>query len=133
MKKFFSAIVVMALAISFCTACKKNKVAPEPSLMVETTPANKSNNLNLLGPDFPLTVEITSTIPAKGVKIEVAATKEGAADPAFFTATGTSTAPQNNYTITGTPSGLTCVVTVTVTSVSQASNKWVGSYRYSKK
>ena len=91
-------------------------MAPEPSLIVEITPANKSNNLNLLGPDFPLTVEITSTIPAKGVKIEVAATKEGSADPAFFTATSTSsTAPQNNYTITNTPGGVTCVVTVNVT------------------
>jgi hypothetical protein len=133
MKKFVSAILLIALAIGFCTACKKNKVAPEPSLFVTTTPANKSNNLNLLGPDFPLTVEITSAIPAKGVKIEVAATKEGSSDPAFFTATSTSTAPQNNYTITNTPSGNICVVTVTVTSVSQASNKWVGSYRYSKK
>lgn len=128
-------VVACIMALLVCTAffsCKKSKTEAEPVLTVETTPANKSNNLNILGPDFPLKVEITSVMPAKGVKIDVTAAPEGSAT-AFFTATSNSTAPQNNYTITNTPNAATCVVTITVTSLSTASRVWTGTYRYSKK
>ena len=115
------------------TACKKSSTVSEAGLVAETTPANNSNNLNILGPDFPLKVEITSAMPPQGVKIEIVAKKEGSADPAFFSSTNNSTAPQNNYTITNTPAGVTCVVNVTVTSLTKSNNVWAGSYRYSKK
>ena len=128
-------VIACIMAIAVCTvavSCKKSKADAEPILTVETTPANKSNNLNVLGPNFPLTVEITSVMPAKGVKIEVTATPEGGLTP-FFTATSNSSAPQNNYSITNTPNGTTCVVSVTVTSLSTATSVWKGTYRYSKK
>jgi len=134
MKKNVWAIVMFALVIAAVASCKKKTTAPtEANLVVQTTPANQSNNLNILGPDFPLKVEITSAMPPNGVKIEVSANKDGSSDPAFFTATNNTSAPQNNYTITNTPSGVTCVVNITVTSLTQASNVWKGSYRYSKK
>lgn len=124
--------MLAAFAVLAIASCKKSKADSEPILTVETTPANKSNNLNILGPDFPLKVEITSAMPASGVKIEVTAAPEGSATT-FFTATGNSTAQQNNYAISNTPSGLTCVVNITVSSLSQPTNVWRGTYRYSKK
>jgi cell division septation protein DedD len=133
MKKIVLAIILVALAAVAMPSCKKKKTDTEAGLIVEITPANKSNNLNLLGPDFPLKIEITSVMPPSGIKIEISVIKEGSSDPAFFTASNNSTAPQNNYTITGTPSGVTCVVNITVTSLSMPTNKWVGTYRYSKK
>jgi hypothetical protein len=135
MKKIAFALLMAALVFTVLPSCKKSSTPAnnEAGLVVETTPANKSNNLNILGPDFPLKVEIKSTMPASGVKIEIAASKDGSSDPAFFTATNNTTAPQNNYTITNTPSGVTCVVNITVTSLSKPSNVWMGNYRYSKK
>lgn len=133
MKKIIPAIIIAAVAFVTMPSCKKSTANTEAGLVVETTPANKSNNLNILGPDFPLKVEITSVMPPSGVKIDVSASKDGSSDPAFFTASNNSTAQQNNYTITNTPSGFTCVVNVTVTSLSQSTNVWKGTYRYSKK
>ena len=133
MKKTAFALLMVALAFVALPACKKSSANNETGLIAQTTPANQSNNLNILGPNFPLKVEITSTMPPSGVKIVVTAAKDGSSDPAFFTATNTTTAPQNNYTITNTPSGVTCVVTVTITSLTKTSNVWTGSYRYSMK
>ncbi len=124
---------MVSLVFTLASSCKKNDSNPEAGLAVETTPANNSNNLNILGPDFPLKVEITSTMPPNGVKIAITAKKDGSADPAFFTSTNNSSAPQNNYTITNTPSGVTCVVSITVTSLTKSDNVWMGTYRYSKK
>ncbi len=133
MKRTAFALLMIALAFVALPACKKSSGTSEAGLVAQTTPANQSNNLNILGPDFPLKVEITSAMPANGVKIVISAAKDGSADPAFFTATNNTTAPQNNYTITNTPSGVTCVVTITITSLTKSSNVWAGSYRYSMK
>ena len=133
MKKAFVFCIICFSGVVLFTACKKNSEVAEAGLVAQTTPANNSNNLNILGPDFPLKVEITSTMPPQGVKIDITAKKEGSADPAFYSNTNNSSAPQNNYTITNTPSGVTCVVTVTVTSLTKSNNVWMGSYRYSKK
>jgi len=132
MKKIALAFVMVALVAIAISSCKKSSATTEAYLTIETTPANKSNNLNILGPDFPLKVEITSVMPASGIKILVTASPEGSSTP-FFTATNNSTAPENNYTITGTPDGTTCVVNITVTSLNSPTNVWSGTYRYSKK
>jgi hypothetical protein len=133
MKKIVFASIMATLVFAALPSCKKSTAVNEAGLVVETTPANKSNNLNILGPDFPLKVEITSAIPASGAKIEITANVEGSAAPAFFTATNNSSAPQNNYTITNTPNGVVCVVNITVSSLSKSTNVWKGTYRYSKK
>jgi hypothetical protein len=133
MKKITFVLLFAVSCFTVFTACKKSNGATEAGVVAETTPANNSNNLNLLGPDFPLKVEITSAMPPQGVKIEITAKKESSADPAFFSSTNNSTAPQNNYTITNTPAGVTCVVTITVTSLTKSNNVWMGTYRYSKK
>src|SRR5450432_956877 len=120
MKKIVFALFMAALVFAVLPSCKKSSTTNEAGLTAETTPANNSNNLNILGPDFPLKVEITSAMPPSGVKIVISAKKDGSADPAFFTSTNNTTAPQNNYTITNTPSGVTCVVSVTITSLTKS-------------
>ncbi|MEO6316003.1 MAG: hypothetical protein ABIU63_07080 [Chitinophagaceae bacterium] len=133
MKKIALAFVLAAVVCTALISCKKSQAATEPILSVETTPANKSNNLNVLGPDFPVRVEITSGMPANGVRIDITANTEGAAMPFFTSSTTHTEAPQNNYIITGTPDGVTCVVSIMVTSLTKTSNVWKGEYRYSKK
>jgi hypothetical protein len=133
MKKSSFGLLMLAIVLFVSPACKKSSGPTEANLVVVTTPVNGSNNLNVLGPDFPLKIEITSTMPPSGVKIAVTASIDGTANSNFFTASNTSTAPVNNYTITNTPSSVTCVVNITVTSVSKPSNVWIGAYRYSKK
>ena len=82
--------------------------------------------------DFPLTVSITSTMPPQGVTIDVKAAPDGTTNN-FFTETRSSTTPNNNFTITGTPTGVICVTTVTVTSKTKATNTVTLSYRYTRK
>ena len=82
--------------------------------------------------DFPLTVSITSTMPPQGVTIDVKAAPDGSTTN-FFTDSKSSTAANNNFTITGTPTGVVCVTTVTVTSKSKATNTVTLSYRYTRK
>jgi len=133
MKKTSFGLLLLAIVLFISPACKKSSGPTESNLVVVTTPANASNNLNILGPDFPLKIEITSTMPPSGVKITVNASIDGQANSTFFTATNNSTAQVNNYSITNTPSSVTCVVNITVTSISKSSNVWTGAYRYSKK
>lgn len=133
MKRITLALSIIILALIALPSCKKSNAKSEAGLVAETTPANNSNNLNILGPDFPLKIEITSAMPANGVKIQVTATQDGSANAPFFTTTNNTTAPQNNYTITNTPAGVTCLVNITITSLTKSSNQWMGSYRYSMK
>jgi len=74
-------------------------------------------------------------VPAVGVSIVVNARPETPAGaPIFFTQThATVTNTTDNFTITGTPTGVICVVDITITSKNCSTNKWTGSYRYSKK
>ena len=84
--------------------------------------------------DFPLTVSITSTMPAQGVTIDVSAKKDdGSGAAPFFSESRSSTSANNNFTITGTPTGVVCLTTVTVTSKSKATNTVTLTYRYSRK
>lgn len=133
MKRIAFVLFLIVPVFAILSSCKKSNTNNEAGLVAETTPANNSNNLNILGPDFPLKIEITSAMPANGVKIEVTAKQDGSANPAFFTASNNTTAPENNYTINNTPAGVTCVVNITITSLTKSSNVWMGSYRYSEK
>lgn len=82
--------------------------------------------------NFPLTVSITSAMPPQGVTIDVKAAPDGSTSN-FFTDSRSSTAANNDFTITNTPTGVVCVVTVTVTSKTKATNTVTLSYRYSRK
>lgn len=104
----------------------------EANLVITTNPPANSTQAAAPQADFPLTVSITSTMPAQGVTIDVKAAPDGSTTN-FFTESRSSTSANNNFTITGTPIGPVCVVTVTVTSKSKPSNVATASYRYSRK
>jgi hypothetical protein len=136
MKKIIATLLIVAIALAIIPSCSKGGDGGgnnEANLDITITPANGSNEAPAVGPDFPLKVEVKSTMPASGVKIDISAKKDGSADPAFFTKSQNSTTAVNNFSITGTPATVTCVVTVTVTSITKSSNTWTGTYRYSKK
>jgi hypothetical protein len=137
MKKITVVLLIAAIAFVLTPSCGKSSGGDsgnnETNLAVEITPVNGSTEAPAVGPNFPLKVEVKSTMPPSGVKIEISAKKDGTTDPAFFTSANNATTAQNNYSITNTPATVICVVTVTVTSLSKPTNTWTGSYRYSKK
>ena len=104
----------------------------EANLAVTLNPPVNSSQPAAPQTDFPLTVSITSAMPSQGVTIDVKAAPDGSTTNFFTQSTPTSSA-NTNFTITGTPLGVVCVTTVTVTSRSKATNTWTGSYRYSRK
>ena len=104
----------------------------EANLAVTLNPPAGSTQPAAPQTDFPLTVSITSTMPAQGVTIDVKAAPDGTSTN-FFTETRSSTTPNNNFTITGTPTGVVCMTTVTVTSKTKATNTVTLSYRYTRK
>jgi hypothetical protein len=104
----------------------------EANLVVTLNPPAGSTQPAAPQTDFPLTVSITSTMPSQGVTIDVKAAPDGTTTN-FFTETRSSTTANNNFTITGTPTGVVCVTTVTVTSKTKATNTVTLSYRYTRK
>jgi hypothetical protein len=104
----------------------------EANLAVTLNPPAGSTQPAAPQVDFPLTVSITSTMPSQGVTIDVKAAPDGSTTN-FFTESRSSTTPNNNFTITGTPTGVVCVTTVTVTSKTKATNTVTLSYRYTRK
>jgi hypothetical protein len=105
----------------------------EPALNVELNPAASSNQAPAPGPDFPLTVTIKSTLPSSGVKIDVVARQDVAGSTPFFSQSINSTTSINTFNITNSPRNVTLRAEVTVTSLSSSSNKFSGSYTYSRK
>jgi hypothetical protein len=138
MKKTMIFPALAALFLAVLPACSKSGGGgggggtQEATLAVTLTPANGSTQAPAVGPDFPLNVNITSTLPSAGVKIDIAAEPDGSTTT-FFTKSVNSSAASNDFSITGTPKSLICLVNVTVTSLSTSTNKWTGSYRYSMK
>lgn len=130
------AVIVVLLSLPYCSknggGGSSDACSTEATLAVTTTPANGSTEPAAPGPSFPLKVSISSTLPSAGVTIVVKARPESGST-AFFTETRPTTSKDNDFIITGTPSTVTCVVEISVTSKSCSSNKWTGSYRYSMK
>lgn len=124
-----------AMVLFTAPACKKHKDSGsnEARLAVQTTPAAGTTDPPAPGPDFPLVINVTSAMPSGGIKINVTSKIDGSSAAAFFTYSQNSTSASNNVTITGTPSTSICLVSITVTSLSDGTNVWNGSYRYSKK
>lgn len=105
----------------------------EPTMTIVTTPANGTVEPPGVGPDFPLQVNITGNRPSQGVTIEVKAHPEGSSTNFFAPAPLSTTNAISNFTITGTPQTVTCVVDIIVTSKTCATNKVTLSYKYSRK
>lgn len=106
----------------------------EANLQVVINPAAGSTQPASPDLEYPLSVTIMSTMPSQGVTIDVVAKPDdGSGASPFFTATSTTSAPISNFVITNTPLNVQSMVSVTVTSKTNANNKWIGSYRYSRK
>ena len=106
----------------------------EADLTITTSPpVNGQQEAPAVGPDFPLTVTVTSTMPPQGVKIEVSARTDVSGSAPFYTEVKNTSTKTSNFTITNTPQATTCRLTVTVSSVSKPSNTVTGFYLYSRK
>ena len=106
----------------------------ESNLVVTLNPPAGSTQPAAPQIDFPLNVSITSTMPPQGVRIDVVVKKDDGSGATVFTANNPgTTSPSTNFSITGTPIGVICLTTVTVTSKTKATNTVTLSYRYSRK
>ena len=138
MKKILIFVFVCtALVFGLGGSCKKGSTPPpsgEATLVVVISPPAGSVQPPAPQTDFPVSVLITSTMPSQGVQIDVSAKKDdGSGAGPFFTDSKTTSSPTANFNITGTPVSVVCIAEVTVTSKTNANNKWTGSFRYSRK
>lgn len=131
-KSIFLLLGASVLLLIALGSCKKSKTTNPGTLTIQTTPASGSNQAAAPGPDFPLVVSITSSMPSGGVRIEISAHAEGSTMNFYTNSVNTSNAT-NNFLITGSPQGVTSVVDVTVTDLSNTSNKASSSYRFARK
>ena len=136
MKRILNPVYILLFFIATTAACKKSGGGGggcgETALTVSTTPAIGTTEAPSAGTTFPLMVNVSANLPASGVTIDVKARAESSST-AFYTESKTATAAVTNFTITATPLGVPCIVEITVTSKSCATNKFSGSYRYSRK
>lgn len=135
---FRFALLFIAGSFLISSGCKKGGGGGggnnnnEPNLVVTTNPANGSVQAASVGP-FDLTVTVTSTMPSAGVKIEVTAKREDTGAQFFSQTISSTTAATSNFSLTGTPLNVSCLVEIKVTSNSKPTNIWTGNYRYSRK
>ena len=136
MKRILNPVYILLFFIATTAACKKSGGGGggcgETTLTVITTPAIGTTEPPSAGTTFPLMVNVSANLPASGVTIDVKARAESSST-AFYTESKTATAAVTNFTITATPLGVPCIVEITVTSKSCATNKFSGTYRYSRK
>jgi hypothetical protein len=131
-------LVIIIFFLAGIAACKKGgggggtTSCSETAMTVSTTPGIGTTQTPSAGTTFPLAVNVSANLPAAGVTIEVKARPESSST-AFYTETKPATAAITNFTITATPVGVPAIVEITVTSKSCATNKFTGTYRYSRK
>ncbi len=124
--------LLVSAAFLSCGSKGGGSSTPETSLAVTTNPKNGDDLAAAPGPQFTLTVTVTSVMPPKGVTIAVTATVDGTTTT-FFTNSVSTSAATSTFTITGTPSQKVCDVNITVTSNTLSSNTYKASYRYTMK
>ena len=133
MKKLAIYLGILLSFIAISQACSKDDNCGEESINFTSTPAINSTEPPSPGPDFGLTVNITNMTTSGATIVVTAKPEDPPSATPFFNQTVTTTTASNNFTITGTPLATSCIVTVTVTSKSCASNTKTGTYRYSRK
>lgn len=139
MKKVILFGLAVLLTLTVTISCKKKKDGDsgndrcgETEIKVLTIPANGTVDPPAPGTSFPLVVNIES-MPATGASITVTAKAESGNTTPYFTETRDNATASNNFEITNTPTGVTCIVETTITSKTCNTNQWKGSYRYSGK
>jgi len=132
MRTIVLGILSVFLVSTALVSCSKGGGSGEAALVVSTTPTDKSVQAASPGP-FTLSVDVTSAMPPQGVTIAVTASIDGTSNSTFYTKSTSTTTAVTNFTLTGTPTGVSCLVNISVTSNDKASNVWTGSYNYSAK
>ncbi len=135
MKKIILGLSVL-LVLAVTVSCKKKKDSNEggcgeQAIKVTTSPAINTVDPPAPGTVFPLVVNI-ETMPPSGATIIVNAKTENN-NNVFFTETREKALASNLFNITQTPPGVSCMVTVTVTSSTCNTNTWSGSYKFTAK
>jgi len=136
MKKIILLGLAVLLVIAAAVSCKKKKDGNqggcgEQAIKVATIPAVNTVDPPSPGTNFPLVVNI-ETMPPSGATVIVNAKSENN-NTVYFTDTIKNALASNSLTINNTPTGVSCMVTVTVTSATCNTNTWSGSYRYTAK
>jgi len=136
MKKITLLGLAVLLILSAIVSCKKKKSGDEggcgeQKIKVLTIPAINTVDPPAPGTDFPLVVNI-ETMPPSGATVIVNAKSENNGT-VFFTDTLKKPLTSNSLTITNTPPGVSCLVTIAVTSATCNTNTWSGTYRYTAK
>jgi len=132
--------IILAASSTSCSKGGGDTPTPptpaEVDLVVTTTPVKDAIlTPAALGSGLPVTVAISaSTLPTAGVKIDVTARLETSTTNFFTGGTPKSTTASNSFTVTSIPTGgQACVCTITVTSLSKATNTWSGSFKFANK
>jgi hypothetical protein len=136
MKKIILLGLAVLLVIAGAVSCKKKKNGNEggcgeQAIKVTTIPAINTVDPPAPGTDFPLVVNI-ETMPPSGATVIVNAKSENNGT-VYFTETREKASASNSFTITKTPPGVSCLVSITVTSATCNTNTWSGTYRYTAK
>jgi hypothetical protein len=136
MKKIILLGLGVLLVLSAVVSCKKKKNGDEggcgeQKIKVTTIPAVNTVDPPSPGANFPLVVNI-ETMPPSGATVIVNAKSENN-NSVFFTDTLKNALTSNSLTITNTPPGVSCLVSISVVSATCNTNTWAGTYRYTAK
>ena len=126
MKQLITCLIWISLPLLFSCGSKGSDTPTEDNLVVNlSATAIQISTSNA----YVLTVTITSKMPAQGVTVKVDVKREdnGAA---VYNIQANSSLSSSNFTISPLPPGqIYCTATVTVTSVTKATNVWTGTFR----
>ena len=124
--------IILMLLMPLLFSCGGSKGSDTP-----VTPAEENLAVNLSASAiqistsnlYQLAVNITSKMPAQGVTVKIDVKREDNAASVYSIQANSSLA-SSNFTISPLPPGqIYCAATVTVTSVTKATNVWTGSFR----
>lgn len=111
----------------------QNKVIPEANIAFDIDIDPGSGKIfNALSAIQPIVVNVTSTIPPKGIVVDIV-TKRAADSVTVSTNSVSSSIPKNASTIEGLNSGVLCFTVVTVTSKSTSTNLLTKSFKIARK
>jgi hypothetical protein len=128
------ALIFLCIGILSCGKGSGDDECNDTGLEFTTTPALNTTEQPAVGPDFPVTVTITSSVPSQGVTIVVTARAENPSNSQpFYTETRSITTSSTTFTITNTPQQVPSIVEITATANNCNTNKFSGTYRYSRK
>lgn len=138
MKKGLFAIIMSTVVLMACSKSGDSPAptppapTPEATIVFTIDPDPGTGIYASLGASQSMTVNISSTIPASGVTVDVKTTKDSDGST-VSTSSVASTTAKNTISIDNLVSGVLCTTTVTVTSKSKADNNAAKSFKIARK